>query len=205
MPRSRQYDPEQLLDAMLELFWARGYQAVTLPDMLAASGLSRSTLYSAYESKEAVFRAVLARYQERARERFVAYARRPGSAFLAVMAILRDFAAQATQDECGKGCFLLNVAVELGATSPEICTLIRENREATVGLLESIFARGVAGGEFRPETNSRALANLLFVIINGLQAEARTTNDPEFFVSVTESFERLLATYKNPADSEQRG
>ena len=199
MPRPRQYDPEQLLDAMLELFWTRGYRAVTLPDMLAASGLSRSTLYSAYESKEAVFRAVLARYQGRARERFAAYARRPDAVFEVTAAILQDFATQATRDECGKGCFLLNIALELGATSPEIRALIRKNREATVGLLESIFAGGIGSGELRPDADARALANLLFIVINGLQAEARTTNDPEFFASAAESFERLLAAEKNPA------
>ena len=201
MPRPPQYDPEQFLDSMLELFWVRGYQAVTLPDMLEASGVSRSTLYTHYRSKEEVFRAVLARYQTRARERFVEYTQRPDPAFQVVTAILKDFTRQATKDECGKGCFLLNIALELGATSPEIRTLIQDNRVATVALLQSIFARGVETGEFSTRTDPKALAHLLFVVINGLQAEARTTRDPEFFQLATTSFHNLLEAYKNPTTS----
>ena len=38
MPAGRpiQYDPEAVLDAAMQTFWSRGYEATALPDLLAA-------------------------------------------------------------------------------------------------------------------------------------------------------------------------
>ena len=52
---------EQLLNAALELFRGRGYDASGTPDIVARAGLTRGALYHHYGSKRALFRAVVAR------------------------------------------------------------------------------------------------------------------------------------------------
>jgi AcrR family transcriptional regulator len=48
-----------LINVATELFAARGYEATAIPDVLEAAGVSRGALYHHFESKEALFEAVL--------------------------------------------------------------------------------------------------------------------------------------------------
>ena len=48
-----------LIDVATELFAANGYEATAIPAVLDAAGISRGALYHHFESKEALFEAVL--------------------------------------------------------------------------------------------------------------------------------------------------
>src|SRR5271165_4690093 len=60
--RTRQFDVDEALDRALEVFWARGYEGATLPDLTSAMGINRPSLYAAFGNKEELFRKVLDRY-----------------------------------------------------------------------------------------------------------------------------------------------
>src|SRR4051812_4655418 len=61
--RVRQFDVDEALDRALEVFWARGYEGATLPELTAAMGINRPSLYAAFGNKEQLFRRALDRYQ----------------------------------------------------------------------------------------------------------------------------------------------
>src|SRR5205814_4943058 len=62
--RTRQFDVDEALDRALEVFWERGYEGATLPELTRAMGINRPSLYAAFGNKEALFRKALDRYQE---------------------------------------------------------------------------------------------------------------------------------------------
>jgi len=49
----------QLLDASRQVFAERGYHRASVSDIITAAGVARGTFYNYFESKRAVFRAVL--------------------------------------------------------------------------------------------------------------------------------------------------
>ncbi|MBS1227044.1 MAG: transcriptional regulator, TetR family [Proteobacteria bacterium] len=61
-PRRRRKDarPSELLAAALELFVEKGFAATRLTDVAAHAGVAKATLYLYFDSKEALFRAVVA-------------------------------------------------------------------------------------------------------------------------------------------------
>ena len=61
--RARQFDLDEALDRALEVFWARGYEGATLPELTRAMGINRPSLYAAFGNKEQLFRKALDRYQ----------------------------------------------------------------------------------------------------------------------------------------------
>src|SRR5438034_4590790 len=61
--RTRQFDVDEALDRALEVFWARGYEGATLPELTRAMGINRPSLYAAFGNKEQLFRKALDRYQ----------------------------------------------------------------------------------------------------------------------------------------------
>ena len=57
--RRKQSRPGEIVAAALELFVERGFTATKLDDVARKAGISKGTLYLYFESKEALFRAVV--------------------------------------------------------------------------------------------------------------------------------------------------
>lgn len=62
MGRTATFDRDQVLTQARNLFWARGYEATSVPDLEEATGLKRSSLYHAFGSKKELFDAVIENY-----------------------------------------------------------------------------------------------------------------------------------------------
>jgi AcrR family transcriptional regulator len=62
MGRPRQFDEDHVLGRALHVFWEKGFDSASLADLQRAMGLTKSSLYKAFESKEGLFRRVLERY-----------------------------------------------------------------------------------------------------------------------------------------------
>jgi AcrR family transcriptional regulator len=63
MARPREFDEDEVLQAALRLFWEKGYEGTSLDDLMTAMRLTKSSLYKAFGSKEALFWRVVERYQ----------------------------------------------------------------------------------------------------------------------------------------------
>ena len=57
--RRKEARPAELLSAALDLFVERGYTATKLDDVAARAGVAKGTLYLYFDSKEALFKAVI--------------------------------------------------------------------------------------------------------------------------------------------------
>src|SRR6185503_15427259 len=63
--RPREFDLDEALDRALEVFWRKGYEGASLPDLTKAMKINRPSLYAAFGNKEALFRKAIDRYVER--------------------------------------------------------------------------------------------------------------------------------------------
>src|SRR5213595_1538691 len=62
--RPRAFDVDEALDQALKVFWRKGYEGASLPDLTRAMGINRPSLYAAFGNKQALFRKAMARYAE---------------------------------------------------------------------------------------------------------------------------------------------
>lgn len=62
MARRRTYGIDAVVEAAKDAFWRRGYEGAAISDLEAATGLSRSSLYQAFKSKESLFAVALDAY-----------------------------------------------------------------------------------------------------------------------------------------------
>lgn len=62
MARPVEYDLEKVLDNAMEIFWQKGYEGVSMAELVSHTGLNRRTMYSLFEDKEGLFKDALDHY-----------------------------------------------------------------------------------------------------------------------------------------------
>lgn len=62
MARPVEYDLENVLDNAMELFWQKGYENVSMANLVSQTGLNRRTMYSLFKDKDGIFKDALDNY-----------------------------------------------------------------------------------------------------------------------------------------------
>lgn len=70
--RPPKFDRDAVIDAAIGAFWEGGLEATTLPDLEAATGIDRSTLYSSFGGKQGLYELATNRYLDTAQDRLFA-------------------------------------------------------------------------------------------------------------------------------------
>ncbi|MCV7281716.1 helix-turn-helix transcriptional regulator [Mycolicibacterium flavescens] len=60
--RPREFDPIEVEDAAMRLFWERGFDGVSISDVTGATGVNRRSIYAEFGSKERLFERAFQRY-----------------------------------------------------------------------------------------------------------------------------------------------
>src|SRR3989337_2583926 len=72
MPWDKNFDVRETLEKAMQTFWARGYEATSMQDLVDCTGINRGSLYATYGDKRALFVAALHRYIEWMRDELLA-------------------------------------------------------------------------------------------------------------------------------------
>ncbi|MEU7296022.1 TetR family transcriptional regulator [Streptomyces exfoliatus] len=193
MARTKEFDPDAALDAALGLFWARGYEATTLSDLVEHLGIGRASLYATFGNKHDLYLKAMDRYLETRDPGMVEELSAPGPALPAVRGLVRRFAAQASADEERlNGCFVTNAAAELGPHDTTVARRVELSWELIETLLYAALTRARAGGELPADRDPRALARMLLVLMQGIRVVGKVSSDPARVRDATEQALSLL-------------
>jgi len=172
--RTPEFDREQVLDAALQTFWRKGYEATTLPDLLEATGLARQSLYNTFGDKRALFLASLHRYADDQLGR-LSKALEAGSVRTAIRRLFEDV-LHSSDRNCG--CFLVNASSELSANDPEVGRLVASAMARRERALAEALRRGVREGELHlPPKRIEQTARFLVAALQGLLVMVKATPD----------------------------
>lgn len=133
MARPRQFDPVAVEEALLDVFWSRGYARTSIEDLSAATGLLRGSLYAAYGSKEDMFRAATARYVTD----LTAAVATPKRGIDGARHVLDTVVRLTTRDPARRGCLILNAIPESHALSAATQTQLQDGLGAMQALLRA--------------------------------------------------------------------
>jgi TetR/AcrR family transcriptional repressor of nem operon len=143
MARPREFDPGVALDRAMEVFWSKGYEATSLDDLCAATGLSRSSLYATFGGKRDLLMQTVDRYVER-RTPDLAEILAQAPVRAAFAALARRFIDQIVSGAGRRGCFLGNCAAELPRSDRGAMARVRQGLEGTQATFRAALARGAA-------------------------------------------------------------
>lgn len=190
MARTKAFDPDAALQAALELFWQRGYEATSMSDLVAHLGIGRASIYATFGSKRELYLSAMDRYAE-TREPVDVELSQPGPALPAVRAAVRRFAAEAsTPGTRLSGCFVTNTATELAPHDPAAARKVESSWEHLEAPLRAALLRAQDQGELPENRDPYALARMLLVLLQGMRVVGKASGDP---ARVRDAAEQALA------------
>jgi len=146
--RRKEARPQEILDAALAVFAEKGFMAARMEDISQRAGVTKGTIYLYFESKEALFKALvresLAPTIQGVIDRAQSYEGPSRDLLVLVLSTVGSFIR--TSDRV----VLPKIVIAEAGNFPELARFYREEIiDKGLGLLESIVARGIARGEFR--------------------------------------------------------
>jgi len=157
--RPREFDPDQVEDAAMKLFWERGFDGVSISDVTAATGVNRRGIYAEFGSKENLFDRALKRYLAGPSAYTSDALTRPTAREVAEAMV--HGAAETVSGEV-HGCLTVGEAPGLS-----------EFRDATVHRLAARFDDAVADGELSG-VDTLLLARWIAAVCQGIAVQARS-------------------------------
>ncbi|GAB7039412.1 MULTISPECIES: TetR/AcrR family transcriptional regulator [Catenuloplanes] len=177
MARPRQFDEQTVLAAVRDQFWATGYAATSLDDLLRVTGLGKGSLYAAFGDKHRLYMRVLGDYVEATHGALRAMLAGSPRAIDG----LRRYLTAPAEDPSGagarRGCFLANSTSEMAAADADVLAASGGAFEERTGILAEAVARAQREGDFPAGADPREAARVIVAAQQGIVFMGRTGVD----------------------------
>ncbi len=168
MGRPSKFDRDEAVDVVMNAIWRNGYEASSVKALSEQLGITRSSFYNAFTSREALFREVLERYCDQSPDKALTEAKQ-GIAIKALLTrTFRNACKARSADTEGRGCMVINSVSEFCNVHDELGDLMEGVVLGSLGNLERLLHRGVAQGEIDEKRDIHATALALQNLLMGL-------------------------------------
>jgi AcrR family transcriptional regulator len=205
--RRRTFDVESAVATALPIFIAKGYEGAAFGDLIAAMGINPPSFYSAFGSKEGLFRRAMELYAARGAP-LIADALSLPTANQVIERLLRSTADAHTDPAKPAGCLFVQGALCCSDGARDIRDELAKYRNAfEAQLLERLF-QARAAKDLPADADPAALALFISTVCQGMAVQAAggaTRNTLHRLVDVTlRALPKPAAPAKAPPPSPSR-
>jgi AcrR family transcriptional regulator len=169
--RPREFDVDQALDSALRVFWRKGYEGSTLPDLTKAMGINRPSLYAAFGSKEELFRKALDRYVC-GPAGYISGALEAPTARAVVDQLLYGTIELVTDRRNPRGCLIVHGALVCGEAAESVRKELVSRRLATEAAIRNRFQRAISEGDLLVGSRATDMARYVVAVMQGIAVQA---------------------------------
>lgn len=174
MARPREFDETAVLEAAIQCFWERGYEATSTRDLATKMGITGASLYNAFGDKRSLYRRALDHYVDQSFRDRIARFEGHFAPREAIGAFFDEIVKRSLSDKQRKGCMLVNSALEVAPHDPEFQRVVN----VVLKQVEAFFLRCVVAGQrdgtIANSQSAKDLARLLLSTLIGIRVLART-------------------------------
>lgn len=192
MPWEKNFDVDETLTRAMQAFWARGYEATSMQDLVTATGVNRASIYATYGDKRALFLMALRKYDGEIRARMLAELAQTEPPSKAIATLFDKFIHQASVPQGNWGCFLVNSGLELAPHDHEIAELVNAAQDEIEAFFLAMIRKGQQTGEFDPGLDSVQCAHQALASLLGMLVMIRSRPKEEFLTAVRDGFLKTL-------------
>jgi len=177
MARPREFEIDEVLDAAMNAFWTKGYEATSMADLMEAMNLKKGSIYKAFADKHDLFSKALEHYLAGMDKQMRLMIEAAASPRAGIEAWLRQGVEMCQGQGVKRGCLALNTAVELGPHDDSVAAILRNHHKRMLRMLSETIAHGQEQGQFRSDLEAGQLAQMLLIFGAGMLTTSKAFSD----------------------------
>ncbi len=200
------FSRQAAIQSAMQLFWRKGYPAVTAKDLAESMAIQRSSFYNSFGSKEAVFGEVLEYYARQAPDAELDKIAAGKPVVPVLVELLRAVCRIRAEEEDARGCLVCNSLAELNGIDETNARWLKKGVERKTALVARLLRQAIAqqeiAGTIDPDTAARAFIAFLIglnLLAKVVRDEQRLWTGCEHFLSGYGISGSLLASHTAPA------
>ena len=179
MARPSIFDREAAIEAAMQEMWRNGYEASSVKAVSEKLGITRSSYYNAFGTREDLFKEALAVYFAQSPDA-VLHGGLPDMPILVLLTrTFRAICKARAEDPEARGCLAVNSLSELDTMHDELGVMIANAVLHSAARLEDLLKLAVSAGELAEQTDVQAMALALQNLLIGLNLFSKALRDEQ--------------------------
>jgi TetR/AcrR family transcriptional repressor of nem operon len=179
MGRPPKFDREAAVEAAMNEIWRNGVEASSVKALSQHLGISRSSFYNAFGSREGMFREALSLYFSRTPDHVLADIRPNANVLPVLTGMFREVCRVRAADPEAKGCMAINCVAELVGVDETLGPVLENAVLESLDLLERLLRQAAANGEIEDAGDLREKALALQNLLIGLSVMSKVVRSEE--------------------------
>ena len=184
MGRHRAFDEAEVVEKAMQAFWKNGWRDATPQRLVEATGLSRSSLYTTFGSKQGLFLAALDLYVAQQRS-FLTQLLADGTLREGLERMYTLMVDMMRPGGAGMTCLVASSLLEVPAEDQETLARVAQGQARMTAVYEARFQRAIDEGELDGTRTAAELARFIATVNNGIQIAARARASADELRSIT--------------------
>jgi len=192
MARPREFDEGIVLDAAMQCFWARGFEATSMRDLIECMGITGASLYNAFGDKRALFSKALGRYLENSFGERVVRLETTLPPRQAIEMFYTEVIDRSMSDARQRGCMMVNSTLESTSLDADAQAIVNDFLSRAQGFFRRCAEAGQADGSISRLQSAEDLSRLLLGVLLGVRVLARARPERQLLEGVVRPVLALL-------------
>jgi len=192
--REKQFNHDEALENALNVFWAKGFEATSMQELVDAMGVNRASMYQSYGNKDKLFNSAFDAYRQASLRFIEEQLSIDDSAIKSLKQLLVTLTTKSL-DNNYSGCFVGNSAAELAPHNAEVAEKIRQFWLQLESLISLSLHKAVTQNELSDKADVQQLASFINSILQGLLIKTKANigsnsiqKDIDYLFTVIEKF-----------------
>jgi len=168
MARPREFDEVKVKEALMCVFWKKGYEATSMQDLVEATGLLKGSLYGAFGDKRALYMVALEHYDHTRIQDGINMLHGEGPGVDKISKLFDAVINSAKAGLFSGGCLLCNASIEMAPVDKSVGSSVK----STIRRLQSAVEAAIGSDISDPSTTS-ALSGFIICAYLGARVLAK--------------------------------
>jgi AcrR family transcriptional regulator len=189
---------QEILQSAHVCFAEKGFEASTVDDIVAHSGLSKGAIYNYFKSKDEIYLALMEGQTNNSGSEFAKAIAERKTALDKLNYLFEAYQDNDPNDEENKGQAIVHFEFRLYSTrNPKLKEVLTERyKDFFVSLLTRIIKEGQNAGEFNKELDPAIYADIFWAMISGATLQATILGDYQYKLLLREMQTMFLEKLK---------
>jgi AcrR family transcriptional regulator len=169
-PRGRptSFDRDEMVEQIMHLFWESGFRALSFNEIAKETGLTRASLYNAFESKEALLLEALKHYFKGSPDAILDTIKEGDPVGPVFYRMFNHACKVWASDDKHRGCLAVNCLNELMAGGSDLSWTLKDMFEQRRVLIIKLMKQAIKRKELPPKTDPDVTGNMVLAFMEGI-------------------------------------